>query len=66
VPENLSWLVLLACPLGMGLMMFFMMRGHGAGENTPPDEELNRLRSEVDQLRSKLEDRSPRGPTDRG
>jgi hypothetical protein len=66
VPDNLSWLVLLACPLGMGLMMLFMMRGHGAGENTPHGEELGRLRSEVDQLRSQLEDRSPQRSTDRG
>ena len=52
---------LLACPLGMGLMMWFMMRGHR--QQSPPqliqdpaqgagDAELARLRTEVDELRA--------------
>ncbi|MCU6481800.1 DUF2933 domain-containing protein [Arthrobacter sp. A2-55] len=45
----------LACPVGMGLMMWFMMRGHGkdsAPQGTPEQaQELARLRAEVDALR---------------
>lgn len=50
-------LAALACPLGMGLMMWFMMRG-GHGQDTPKPatrpghEELARLRAEVDHLRA--------------
>lgn len=53
-------LALLACPVGMGLMMWFMMRGR---KDTPPssppaatDAELARLRAEVDQLRAARRD----------
>ncbi|MBN9607930.1 MAG: hypothetical protein BGO26_06450 [Actinobacteria bacterium 69-20] len=51
----------LVCPLGMGLMMWMMMRG-GKGKNVPAetaprplsatDAEVARLRAEVDQLRA--------------
>lgn len=59
--EVLFSLALLACPVGMGLMMWFMMRGR---KDTPPssppqattDAELVRLRSEVDQLRAAQRD----------
>lgn len=44
----------LACPVGMGLMMWFMMRGrgHGSAAGTPEQEqELAQLRAQVQALR---------------
>ena len=57
MPElSLYALVLLACPVGMGLMMWMMMRG---GHEQPSDAdaavkqaELTRLQAEVDQLKA--------------
>ena len=50
--NTLYLLALLACPVGMGLMMWFMMRGQHDGKNHTPDQkhEIGRLRSEVDYL----------------
>lgn len=50
-------LALLACPLGMGLMMWFMSRSRPSGAPQPAStadqqDELTRLRQEVDQLRA--------------
>ncbi|MDX3308203.1 hypothetical protein P1S61_03595 [Streptomyces sp. ME08-AFT2] len=53
--ENLLYLLpVLACPVGMGLMMWFMMRPkHGAQAGPTADrQELTRLRKEIDALRS--------------
>lgn len=56
--EVLYALALLACPVGMGVMMWFMMRGgkHSAPAAPPQpstsDAELVALRAEVDQLRA--------------
>lgn len=46
-------LALLACPVGMGAMMWMMMRGQRAGSGTPkgPDQ-VAELRSEIDQLKA--------------
>ena len=61
--QYLPSLALLACPLGMGLMMFFMMRGnkHDNSQSSPmsaQDTEVARLRAEVDQLRAAQQERS--------
>lgn len=55
---------LLACPVGMGLMMYFMMRGTKQGTPAQPpttSAELAQLRAEVDQLRAAQADSAP-GP----
>ena len=58
--ELLYTLPLLACPIGMGLMMYFMMRGNNgaAAPNASSGDELTRLRAEVDQLRAEQRDAS--------
>lgn len=53
-------LAVLACPVGMGVMMWFMMRGSGSkGSGSQGDQvathEVARLRAEVDQLRAARE-----------
>ena len=68
--QVLYTLALLACPVGMGLMMWFMMRGKKNGNegNSPSspspatDAELTKLRAEVDQLRAGQRD-SGQNPT---
>ena len=53
-------LPLLACPLGMGVMMLFMGRGH-RGTEPGRDTELARLQAEIDRLR---QDVTPGASTD--
>lgn len=61
----------LACPVGMGLMMWFMMRGKKDSSTSSPqqpasDAELAKLRAEVDQLRASQRDAAnshTRGPS---
>lgn len=47
-------LAILACPVGMGVMMWMMMRGGKDDSRSSPDreDELAQLRAEVDQLRA--------------
>jgi hypothetical protein len=56
----------LACPVGMGLMMWFMMRGQhdtGTAAHDPDrDAEITALRSEIDQIKAERARRpSPTG-----
>ncbi len=62
VPESFYALAVLACPVGMGLMMWFMMRGGkqpapAANAQPAADAELTVLRAEVDQLRAEQQNR---------
>lgn len=55
--ELLLTLALLACPVGMGAMMWFIMRGNKSHEqssqgDSSQDVELASLRAELDQLRA--------------
>ena len=53
--ESLYALALLACPVGMGGMMWWMMRGQNktAEPDTPAKQaELTALRAELDQLQA--------------
>jgi len=54
-------LALLACPLGMGAMMWMMMHNshrHGSGLSVQESSELAQLRAEVEQLHDEKGDRS--------
>lgn len=44
----------LICPIGMGLMMWFMMRGHGKTQAgiSAQEQELAALRAQVEVLRA--------------
>ena len=57
--ETLLTLALLACPVGMGLMMWFMMRGSksappAATEHNGGSAEVVALRAELDQLQAQM------------
>ena len=56
MPESLYLLALLACPLGMGAMMWMMMRGNKQPPPTPntatKQAELAGLQAQIDQLQA--------------
>jgi len=56
MPQSLYPLLLLACPIGMGLMMWVMMRGgsHASrpGDSPSSQAELAALRKEIAELRA--------------
>ena len=61
--QFLAALPLLACPVGMAAMMWWMSRhgrneADGASQGSDQAAELTRLRAELDQLRAAHEDRT--------
>ncbi len=62
--EQLLYLLpVLACPIGMGLMMWFMMRPGRKPDSTaapsPQEQEIARLRAELETLRGQLNQSTP-------
>jgi hypothetical protein len=57
----LLWVAVLACPVGMGLMMWMMMRGQGkdtaASEHYGSQQEVQALRAEIEELKAQRADR---------
>ena len=61
-------LLLLACPVGMGLMMLFMskgMKGDNKGEDQADADEVQRLRAEQKRLAADVERMQSERPTER-
>jgi hypothetical protein len=58
----------LACPVGMGLMMWMMMRGHGGNHQSasPVNEQIDELRAEIERLKSEGATDSRSGACDAG
>ncbi len=50
-------LLILACPISMGVMMFFMMRGMGGDKASPPQSsrEIDSLRAEQARLAAEVD-----------
>jgi hypothetical protein len=69
MPQILYSLAILACPVGMGAMMWFMMRGTKQPDSPEPPTfadkaEMARLRAEIDQLQAAQRDGKTTGPQD--
>lgn len=62
--QSLAPLAFLACPIGMGVMMWMMMRGQ---DKTPPSDlatnqaELTALQAQIDQLQAQQRDSNQTG-----
>ncbi len=59
MPESLYALALLACPVGMGAMMWMMMRGSKtstAEDSSHKQAELAALQAQIDQLEAQSRD----------
>jgi len=50
--QLLYGVAVLACPVGMGLMMWFMARGQRKNPADTDDQQVAQLRAEVEQLKA--------------
>ncbi|MDQ2883469.1 MAG: hypothetical protein M3Y48_20500 [Actinomycetota bacterium] len=51
--QSLLWvLAVLACPVGMGLMMWMMVRGQRTGAGDTSERQVTQLRAEIGQLKA--------------
>lgn len=51
--QSLLWgIAILACPVGMGVMMWMMMRGQNRGTDAVSERQVAQLRTEIDQLKA--------------
>lgn len=51
--QSLLWgVAVLACPVGMGLMMWLMMRGRRKEPGDAKEHQVAQLRAEVEQLKA--------------
>ncbi len=62
MPQVLSDLLFLACPIGMGAMMWMMMRNPSRQAPPPADPRIAELESQVNDLRSALHARGAQEP----
>ena len=61
--QLLPYLLFLACPVGMGVMMWMMMRSNQPQQAAPPaDPRIAELESQVNELRSALRARGVQEP----
>jgi hypothetical protein len=66
VAQLLPYLLLLFCPVSMGVMMWMMMRSNQPQQPTPPaDPRIAELESQVNELRSALRARGAQEPEPR-
>ncbi len=67
MPDLIYLLMILVCPIAMGVMMVMMMRGGRGDQATAESNEVARLRAEVEHLKADRAagevDRSPRVAT---
>lgn len=56
--QFLPYLLILACPLTMGVMMWLMMRGTESGKK--PDPRVSELESQLNELRSAVRGSAPK------
>lgn len=57
--QSLAPIALLACPVGMGAMMWMMMRGRDKStpsDPAPTQAELSALQAQIDQLQAQQRD----------
>lgn len=52
MPSLLLGIGVLACPVGMGAMMWLMMRGQRNGGGGTGGQQVAQLRAEIDQLKA--------------